>query len=53
MFQEAGGVFHEADGVFQDADALLRHEFVNYMTVSHQPTGLTHDPRLETWIPGR
>ena len=47
------GVFCDADGVFCDADALPRHEFVNYMTVSHQPIGLTHDPRYETWIHGR
>jgi hypothetical protein len=46
-------VFDDPDGVFCEADALLRHEFVNYMTVSHQPIGLTHDPCAETWIRGR
>jgi hypothetical protein len=50
---DTDGVFCDADGVFCHADALPRHEFVNYMTVSHQPIGLTHDPRMETWIRGR
>jgi hypothetical protein len=53
LFHEADGAFHEADGVFHEADALPRHEFVNYMTVSHQPRGLTQDSRTETWIRGR
>jgi hypothetical protein len=47
------GVSNDTDGVFCDADTLPRHKFVNYMTVSHQPIGLTHDPRMEIWIRGR
>jgi hypothetical protein len=50
---DADGVFYDADGMFYEADALPRHEFVNYMTVSHQPLGLTQDSRKETWIRGR
>jgi hypothetical protein len=53
VFHDADDVFHDADDVFYDAHVLPRHEFVNYMTVSHQPIGLTYDPRAETWIRGR
>ena len=53
VLHEADGVLHEADGVLHEADALRQHGFVNYMTVSRQPIGQTHDPRLETWIRGR
>jgi len=43
-------MFNEADAVFKEADALLRHEIVDYLTVSHQSIGLTVDRRTETWI---
>ena len=40
------------DGVFCEADRLLRPEFVNYLTLSRQPIGLTLDPDWEIWIRG-
>ena len=47
---DADDVFDDADDVFDEADGVLWHEFVNSMTLSHQPIGLTHDRRFETRI---
>ena len=53
LSDDADGLSHDADGVFYEADALPRHEFVNYMTVSRQPIGLTQESHTESWIRGR